>query len=103
MNTLELIEPEKPAICGNDVVLLPYGLIGFERVKNYSLLADPRAEPFLWFRMLEDDKHAFLVMPPATVIPDYQPDLEDLDVEFLELEASSDVLILNTVTLWGLG
>ena len=32
MNTLELMEPEQPAIHSNDVVLLPYGLLGFERV-----------------------------------------------------------------------
>ncbi len=111
MNTLELTEPEKPATTpattptngSKGVVVLPYGLLGFERVKNYSLLTKPEEAPFLWFQMLQDPKHAFLVMPPAAAVPDYQPDLDDQDVEFLELDDPSDAFILNIVTLRGAG
>ena len=107
MNTLELTEPEKPATkparqnSSKGVVVLPYGLLGFERVKNYSLLTKPDEAPFLWFQMLQDPKHAFLVLPPAAAVPDYQPDLDDQDVEFLELDDPSDAFILNIVTLRG--
>jgi len=73
MNTLELMEPEKPATASTNgskgVVVLPYGLLGFERVKNYSLLTKPEEEPFLWFQMLQDPRHAFLVVPPGTAVP----------------------------------
>ena len=48
-----------------DVVRLPFGLLGFEHVKNYVLLTNPREEPFMWLQMLEDAKHAFLVVPPT--------------------------------------
>jgi flagellar assembly factor FliW len=99
MNTLELMEPEQITTHSNDVVLLPYGLLGFERVKNYSLLANLEEDPFLWFQMLEDAKHAFLVLSPQAVVSDYQPDFEYEDVEFLELNNLSDALILNIVTL----
>jgi flagellar assembly factor FliW len=97
------MEPEKPVAQGHDTVVLPYGLLGFERVKNYCLLAKPGEEPFLWFQMLQDPKHSFLVVPPGQAVPDYQPELDDQDVEFLELEAASDALILNIVTLRGAG
>jgi flagellar assembly factor FliW len=107
MNTLELTEPEKPATTptnsGKGVVVLPYGLLGFERVKNYSLLTRPDEAPFLWFQMLQDPKHAFLVVPPGAAVPDYQPDLDDQDVEFLELDDPADAFILNIVTLRGAG
>ena len=53
----------------------------------------------MWFQMLEDAKHAFLVLPPGEVVSNYQPDLEKEDVEFLELESPADALILNIVTL----
>jgi flagellar assembly factor FliW len=99
MNTLELLELEKPTTQSNDVVLLPYGLLGFERVKNYSLLANAEEDPFLWLKMLEDARHAFLVLPPGLVVPNYSPDFEDEDVEFLELDDLADALILNIVTL----
>jgi flagellar assembly factor FliW len=101
MNTLELMEPEQATTPSNDVVLLPYGLLGLERVKNYSLLSNPEEGPFRWFQMLEDARHAFLVLPPEVVVPDYEPDFEEQDVEFLELEVRSDALIVAIVTLQG--
>ena len=101
MNTLELMEPVKSTARSNYVVNLPYGLLGFERVKSYSLLTRPEEAPFLWFQMLQDPKHAFLVLPPELAVPDYQPDLDDQDVDFLELEDPSDAFILNTVILRG--
>jgi flagellar assembly factor FliW len=98
MNTLDMTEPGKTTQ-SDEVVLIPYGLLGFERVKNYRLLADPAVEPFLWFEMQQDPKQAFLVLCPEMVAPNYQPDLDDQDVEFLALEDPADAFILNTVTL----
>ena len=103
MNNLELLEPETLTTHVNDVVLLPYGLLGFEHVKNYSLLTKPEEEPFLRFQMLQEPRHSFLVLPLGVVVPDYQPDLDDQDVAFLELSDPSDAFILNTVTLRGAG
>jgi flagellar assembly factor FliW len=99
MNTLELTEPEKATTRGKEVVSLPYGLLGFESVKNYSLLTKSDESPFLRFQMLQNPRHSFLVLPPGVVVPDYQPDIDAEDVEFLELEDPSDAFILNIVTL----
>ena len=106
MNTLELIEPEtrgasKTAVTHEvkDIIRLPLGLLGFERVKNYVLLTNPQEQPFMWLQMLEDAKHAFLVVPPALVVPDYRPDIADADVEFLNLRKPEDAVIINIVTL----
>jgi flagellar assembly factor FliW len=103
MNTLELAEFDQPAVLSNDVVLLPYGLLGFERVKNYSLLANVDEAPFQWLRILEDARHAFLVLPGTSIICDYRPELEEEDIEFLELDATSDKLVLNIIALRNTG
>lgn len=79
--------------------MLPYGLLGFETVKNYSLLTKTDEAPFLRFQMLQNPKHSFLVLPPGVVAPDYQPDIAAEDVDFLELEDPADAFILNIVTL----
>ena len=106
MNTLELIEPETRATNGmaarhqpKDVIRLPLGLLGFERVKNYVLLTNASEEPFMWLQMLEDAKHAFLVVSPAVAAPDYRPDINEQDVAFLGLTAPEDAIIVNIVTL----
>jgi flagellar assembly factor FliW len=99
MNTLEMMPTERQAIKKNNVIQLPYGLLGFERVHEYVLLTRPEEEPFLWFQMQGDTKKAFLVVPPHFVMADYRPDLSDLDVAFLELKDPSDAFILNIVTM----
>lgn len=77
MNTLELPERETLQTEGRDIVRLPFGLLGFEHVKQYILLTNPNEEPFMWFQMLDNAKRAFLVVPPFCVAPDYQPDISD--------------------------
>lgn len=106
MNTIELLEPEtreteKAAAPHQvkDVIRLPLGLLGFERVKNYVLLTNPQERPFMWLQMIEDARHAFLVVPPGLVFPEYQPDISDADVSFLGLKQPEDAIILNIVTL----
>ena len=103
MNTLELMAPEAGAAIGKEVIRFPDGLLVFEGVKNYVLLTRPEEEPFLWLQMLGDAKRAFLVVPPHFILADYQPDLSELDVEFLELADPSEAFVLNIVTLRGPG
>jgi flagellar assembly factor FliW len=103
MNTLELIEPAKRALNGEDIIQLPYGLLGFERVNNYVLLTRPNEEPFLWLQMLDGARHAFLVVSPFVAVPDYQPDIAEDDVSFLELTTPDEAQLVNIVTLRGNG
>jgi flagellar assembly factor FliW len=99
MKTAELIEPEAPEAQGQSLIQLPYGLLGFERVKNYLLVANPHEEPFMWLQMVDGARKAFLVVSPFLVLPDYSPNLPDQDVEFLGLKEPADALVLNICTL----
>jgi flagellar assembly factor FliW len=101
MNTLEEIAPATPATSDKEGIQLPFGLLGFERVKNYALLTRPGEEPFLWLQMLEDSKQAFLVVPPHMVLTGYNPDISEDDVAFLDLHDPADAFVLNIVTLRG--
>ena len=103
MNTAELVEPEKQQVNGENVVQLPFGLMGFEQVKNYVLLSRPEEEPFMWLQMLDKANQAFLVVSPFLVLPDYQPDIPTQDAEFLGLGSPADALVVNIVTLRGNG
>ena len=103
MITAELTEAETRQTEAKDIIRLPFGLLGFEHVKQYMLLANPAEDPFMWFQMLDDPKRAFLVAPPSRLLPDYQPDISDDEVEFLELSGPDDAFLLNIVTLRGNG
>jgi flagellar assembly factor FliW len=99
----QLREPETHCTDGRDIIRLPFGLLGFEHVKQYILLVNPAEEPFMWLQMLDDAKRAFLVAPPSRLVADYQPDISDDEVEFLELTGPEDAFLLNIVTLHGSG
>ena len=40
-----------------------------------------------------------MVLPPTVVQPDYNPQFDDEDVDFLELDETADILTLGIVTL----
>jgi len=99
MITAEMTEIKTCQSEGRDIIRLPFGLLGFEHVKQYTLLTNPAEAPFMWFQMLDDAKRAFLVVPPDRLGLDYQPDISDDEVDFLQLTDPSDAFLLNIVTL----
>jgi flagellar assembly factor FliW len=99
MNTAELAETEKLEVKKENVINFPYGLLGFEHVKNYVLLSQPHEQPFMWLRMLDSASKAFLVVSPFQVVANYQPDIPAEDVECLGLDTPADALVVNIVTL----
>ncbi len=99
MNTAELNELSPLTIKTENVIHLPGGLLGFERIKKYVLLANPEEAPFLWLQMLDDPNLAFLVVSPCAVLTDYQPEINDEDSDFLGLQTPQDALVFNIVTL----
>lgn len=100
MKFAELTEPDVlDTVEQDNVIHLPLGLLGFEKIKKYVLLADPAEAPFAWLQVMDDPNLAFLTVFPVTVIADYHPDISEEDADFLGLEEPEDALVLNIVTL----
>jgi flagellar assembly factor FliW len=99
MKCLTLIDNEATDVDAASEVRLPMGLLGFEHLKDYLLVANPSEEPFCWLQVKDDPSLAFIVINPFLVAPDYQPDLPQTDVDFLGLEDPDDALLFNIVTL----
>ena len=99
MNAVEPIELESLTARSEKIVHLPLGLLGFERIKNYSLLENSHEAPFRWLQVVDDPSLAFLVLSPFDALPDYEPDVATEDVEFLELSSPTDALLFSVVTL----
>jgi flagellar assembly factor FliW len=99
MTTTAPTEQPKPAPNGEQTIEFPLGLLGFEQNKRFILVASPDEAPFMWLQMVDAPRHAFLVVPPAAVVPSYEPDLSDEDVRFLGLRHASEAAVMNIVTL----
>ena len=101
MNCVETAETPPAAPLTGCVIQMPLGLLGFERIKQYALAGRTAEEPFLWLKMLEDPKLAFVVVSPFLIDPAYGPNIPDEDRKYLDLQGPEDTLIFNIVKIHG--
>jgi flagellar assembly factor FliW len=80
---------------------MPAGLLGFEHMKDYLLIAKPGEAPFRWLQVKNNPALAFVVIEPLYFMPDYQPDIPEADVELLELTSPDDAAVYVIVTVTG--
>jgi flagellar assembly factor FliW len=97
MKTVEATQrlPVKP----ENLISIPLGLLGFEQAKKYVLLGVAEEEPFLWLQMLDSPSQGFVVVAPASVVPNYTPDISQADVDSLDIQTPADAIVLNIVTV----
>ena len=93
------IETEPAVAVAASNVRLPMGLLGFEKMKDYLLIANPAEEPFGWLQVKGDTSLAFVVLNPFLIVPDYHPDIPQADVDFLGLSDPDEAMLLNIVTV----
>lgn len=94
-------ESEAPAAASTSEVRLPMGLLGFEEIKDYLLLANPDEKPFGWLQVKGNSSLAFIVIDPFLIVSDYKPEIPQPDVEFLGLNRPDDAAVFNIVTVHG--
>ena len=99
MNSVQPIQPKKAPPASANLVNLPLGLLGFEPVKQFALLADPAEKPFAWLKAQGEASLAFVVIDPFVVMPEYKPEIPDADAAFLGLTNAGDALLLGIVTI----
>ena len=66
---------------GEDKIInLPQGIIGFPDLKLFTLIFDSEKEDggsIMWFQSLDEPQFALPVMTPSTILPDYNPTVND--------------------------
>lgn len=100
MNSVSTFEAETISAPVITEARLPMGLLGFERIKDYLLIANANEEPFQWLQVKDNAALAFVVIDPFFVLPGYQPDIPQADVEFLGLQDPHDAILFSIVTVY---
>lgn len=83
-------------------IILPNGIIGFSQYTRAELVHSADHFPFLWMRLqgaADQPPIHFIVMEPAGLIADYEPEIFDEDAEQLGISDPAEAMILNIVTL----
>jgi flagellar assembly factor FliW len=99
MKCAEMIDVEMPAVTRRDAIRMPTGMLGFEEIKDYVLATNPEEQPFAWLQVQDNSALAFVVIDPFVAMPEYQPDIPQADVDFLNLKQADDALLLCIVTI----
>jgi len=95
----ELYPTDLDAPSANELIL-PQGIIGFAQFKRAELLYLPDHLPFLWMKLGEpSDSVHFIVIEPGGIVPGYEPEVFDDDMERLGISDQTEAMILNIVTL----
>lgn len=79
-------------------ILMPYGVLGFEQLKNYVLL-DARQQPFYWLQSLDLVEVAFVMINPRIFRPDYSLDVEPEELEEIDIKSTEEILDFAIVTI----
>ena len=74
-------------------------ILAFEDKRKYVLLDGMDDLVFTFIQSVDDPQLCFLTIPPALVVKEYDIELGEEIVKFLELESPSDVLLYNIVSV----
>lgn len=77
----------------------PFGLLGFPETKEYIIFDHDDDGPFKWLQALDEPDLAFLIMDPFVVVPDYQIEMQDSDLEELQLQDAAHIVLFVILTI----
>ena len=88
-------------IQGQDILVFPDALYGFDQEKEFALLPlDPTIEsPMEWLQSLTSRELAFIVTDPFLFIPEYKMVLSDSEQTQLGIESIESVVVRVIVTI----
>lgn len=88
-------------IQGQDILVFPDALYGFDQEKEFALLPlDPTIEsPMEWLQSLTSRELAFIVTDPFLFVPEYKMVLSDSEQAQLEIESMESVVVRVIVTI----
>lgn len=85
-------------ISNEQIITLEAGFYGFEDFHKFALL-DSKEPPFIWIQSLEDENLAFIALDPFIFRPDYELDIDNESLEFINLTSPTDALVFAIVTV----
>ncbi len=81
------------------VILFPRGIIGFEHLRDFTLLQIREGAALLVLQSMEDPGLGLLVADPFAFLPDYNLRINDADQRLLQAETAADLAVLVTATI----
>lgn len=84
------------------IITFVNGLVGFPELKDFALIYDPEksdSRGLQWLQSMQEPNFVMPVIDPLTLIPDYNPQVEDEWLKPLGEFVPEHLLVLVTVTV----
>jgi len=81
------------------VIHFPRGLIGFENLREFTLMQIRENAPLLFLQSLENARLGLLVADPFAFIPKYSLAVGDAEQEVLRAQTPEDISVLVTASI----
>ncbi|MCR5356025.1 MAG: flagellar assembly protein FliW [Lachnospiraceae bacterium] len=82
------------------LISFPQGIIGFPELKDFLLIHDGEGNGSIkWMQSIQEPAFAMPVVDPLSIIPDYNPDIEDELLKPLDGINQDNMLVLVTITV----
>jgi len=78
----------------NDVIKFITGMYGFEQYKEYVILKDSPEDDVMFLQSLSDTDLSFVLIDPYSIIQDYNPYLNEEDLNELKVKNEADLKYL---------
>ncbi|MCL2576918.1 MAG: flagellar assembly protein FliW [Defluviitaleaceae bacterium] len=82
------------------IIIFPDGIPGFPNSKRYMLMSENEDEDmFFWLQSVDDGDVAFTLMDVYKVLPDYDPQVDRVEIDELGELDDTPLLIYNIVVI----
>jgi flagellar assembly factor FliW len=78
---------------------MPKGLLGFEGTTDFCLESLGKEYPFTRLQMNAGKAYTFYLIPVMAFFPDYNPEIDKADLDFLEIQSPRQLLMFAIVNL----
>src|SRR3990167_596666 len=82
-----------------NIITFDQGILGFEELTQFAIVAVEECLPFEWLVSLEDPLVAFPILDQTLLFSDYKPSLRKEDILLLDIKKEMDVEMFCIVTL----
>ena len=84
----------------DDMIIFDEGLPGYPDDKRFIIIFDETAEnKFYWLQSMDDGHIALMLIDSFEVMPEYDPLIDESEIEELEINDIEDLLVFNVVII----
>lgn len=81
------------------IITFPGGIPGLEEYERYAIIRCDQTEPIQWLQSVDDMDLSLPVINPFIINPNYEVEVDDSELEFIQSDKEEDLIVLNIMVL----